>query len=82
MEIVNESELPIFLTLKEFRRRVFPIGERTAWRLIATGAFPKPSARVGTKTAVWKTEDLLSWIESQKRTELKHRPKNISVLKK
>ena len=69
--------LPVYLTLKQFRDRVFPIGERTVWKLIAAGKFPRPSARIGTKTAVWKTEELLAWIEAQKRRELSHRPANV-----
>ena len=86
MEVVNVGKeagaLPVYLTLKEFRRRVFPIAERTAWRLISTGEFPKPAARIGRKTAVWKTEELLAWIETQERRELSHRPVNIPERKK
>lgn len=43
-KVLNETELPIYLSLKEFRRKVFPIAERTIWRMISTGEFPKPSA--------------------------------------
>lgn len=74
---MDQTELPVYLTLKEFRRKVFPIAERTAWRLISTGDFPKPAARIGNKTAVWKTEELLTWIEDQERRELSHRPVNV-----
>jgi len=71
------SDLPVYLTLKQFREKVFPIADRTVWRMISTGDFPRPAARVGKKTAVWKTEELLAWIETQERREMNHRPVNV-----
>jgi predicted DNA-binding transcriptional regulator AlpA len=78
-ECVDVNQLPVYLSLKEFRRKVFPIAERTAWRMISTGTFPKPAARVGKKTAVWRTDELMAWIETQERKELSHRPVNVDL---
>lgn len=75
--VITPDELPMYLSLKEFRQKVFPIGERTVWRLISTGDFPKPTARIGKKTAVWRTEDLLAWVETQERKELSHLSVNV-----
>jgi predicted DNA-binding transcriptional regulator AlpA len=77
LKVVDQTELPMYLSLKEFRQKVFPIGERTVWRLISTGDFPKPTARIGKKTAVWRTTDLLAWVETQERKELSHRSVNV-----
>jgi len=73
------ENLPPYLTLKQFRDKVFPVSERQAWRLISTGDFPKPAARIGNRTAVWRTSELLAWIQDQERRELNHQTKNISA---
>jgi len=80
--VCAEDDLPLYLTLKQFRDRVFPIGNRTVWRLISVGQFPRPAARVGGKTAVWRTADLLEWVEDQERRERTHRPNNLDTRRK
>lgn len=81
-QLIDETELPLYLSLKDFRRKVFPIAERTVWRLISTGEFPKPAARIGKKTAVWKREDLLAWVQKQEIKEQTHVSKNLSLERK
>jgi predicted DNA-binding transcriptional regulator AlpA len=82
LKAIDETELPMYLSLKEFRHKVFPIAERTVWRMISTGEFPQPTARIGRKTAVWKTEELLPWIEQQKQREQSHHPVNVAERKR
>jgi predicted DNA-binding transcriptional regulator AlpA len=81
-QVLKMQELPPYMTLKEFCHRIFPISQRTVWRMISTGEFPKPMARIGGKTAVWKTEELLTWIEKQKQREQSHRPVSVAERKR
>jgi predicted DNA-binding transcriptional regulator AlpA len=41
------------------------IGQRTLWRWISAGVFPKPDLRLGTKVVRWRAETLTDWIEAK-----------------
>jgi predicted DNA-binding transcriptional regulator AlpA len=79
IDYMDVTELPVYLTLKEFRRKVFPIAERTVWRMISAGDFPRPAARIGKKTAVWRTDELLAWVKTQEQQEYSHHPINVKL---
>ena len=39
------------------------IGQRTLWRWVSTGLFPRPDLRFGRKIVRWKAATLLAWVE-------------------
>jgi predicted DNA-binding transcriptional regulator AlpA len=68
MKVVEQpqtvSEPPALLTLALVRRHYFPVGERTVFRLISSGRFPKADIRIGGKLRLWKRETVEAWIAS------------------
>jgi predicted DNA-binding transcriptional regulator AlpA len=56
------SEPPALLTLALVRRHYFPVGERTVFRLISSGRFPRADIRMGGKLRLWKRETIENWV--------------------
>jgi predicted DNA-binding transcriptional regulator AlpA len=56
---------PALLTLALIRRFFLPLGERTIFRMISTGTFPKADLSMGSKLRMWKRETVEAWIEAQ-----------------
>jgi len=61
----QSSTPPQLLTLQWVRRLYVPLGERTLFRLIATGKFPKADVRIGGKLRLWRRETIEQWIVTQ-----------------
>jgi predicted DNA-binding transcriptional regulator AlpA len=59
---MGASQPPVLLTLALIRQHYFPVGERTIFRLIASGVFPKADIRMGGKLRLWKRETVEAWI--------------------
>jgi predicted DNA-binding transcriptional regulator AlpA len=53
---------PALLTLALVRQHYFPVGERTVFRLISSGYFPKADIGIGGKIRLWKRETIEAWI--------------------
>jgi hypothetical protein len=53
---------PALLTLALIRELYFPIGQRTIFRLISAGNFPKADVGIGAKIRLWKRETIEAWI--------------------
>jgi predicted DNA-binding transcriptional regulator AlpA len=66
MKAVEEQseriEPPALLTLALVRRHYFPVGERTVFRLISSGRFPRADIRMGGKLRLWKRETIENWV--------------------
>lgn len=56
------AEPPALLTLLMIRKFYLPIGERTVFRLISAGKFPKADIGIGGKLRLWKRETIEAWI--------------------
>lgn len=41
------------------------IGERTLWRWVSTGTFPRPDISIGGKIRRWKYSTVQAWIDLQ-----------------
>jgi predicted DNA-binding transcriptional regulator AlpA len=62
---MNDAETqvrPALLTLAMVRRYYLPIGERTLFRMISAGAFPRADIGIGGKLRLWKCETVEDWI--------------------
>jgi predicted DNA-binding transcriptional regulator AlpA len=57
-------EPPVLLTLAMVRRHYLPLGQRTLFRMIATGTFPRADVRLGGKTRLWRRETVERWIDA------------------
>lgn len=66
-DVCNPLALPYRITLREFRRQLWPESERSLWRRLSAGDFPKPIARIGGKTWLWDTEVLVDWVHGQEK---------------
>ena len=75
--VVDQTKLPLNLTLKQFQTLVYPVSARKVWQMISTGKFPQPTSRIGNKTSIWKTEELLDWVAEQEQRERNRRPINV-----
>jgi predicted DNA-binding transcriptional regulator AlpA len=53
------------LTLGMVRKFYLPLGERTLWRMISAGTFPRPCISLGSKTRLWRREVVEAWIAEQ-----------------
>jgi predicted DNA-binding transcriptional regulator AlpA len=62
--IPNGTEPPALLTLALIREHYLPIGERTVFRLISAGKFPKADIGIGGKIRLWKRATVENWIAS------------------
>jgi predicted DNA-binding transcriptional regulator AlpA len=58
----DASSPPALLTLALVRRHYFPVGERTLFRLISSGRFPRADIRMGGKLRLWKRETIENWV--------------------
>jgi predicted DNA-binding transcriptional regulator AlpA len=47
------------------RRLYLPIGERTLFRMMAIGTFPKADVRIGGKLRLWRRATIEQWIATQ-----------------
>jgi len=56
---------PVLLTLAMIRRHYVPLGERTIFRMISAGTFPKADVAIGRKLRLWKRETVEAWIARQ-----------------
>lgn len=59
------TDPPALLTLALIRRFFLPLGERTIFRMISAGKFPKADLSMGSKLRMWKRETVEAWIEAQ-----------------
>ena len=59
------ADMPHLLTLQLIRRLYLPIGERTVFRLMATGKFPQADIRIGGKLRLWRRDTIEQWIAMQ-----------------
>jgi predicted DNA-binding transcriptional regulator AlpA len=53
---------PALLTLALIREHYLPIGERTMFRLISIGKFPKADIGIGGRIRLWKRQTIEAWI--------------------
>ena len=53
---------PALLTLALVRRFYLPVGERTLFRMISAGTFPRADIGIGGKLRLWKRETVEAWI--------------------
>jgi predicted DNA-binding transcriptional regulator AlpA len=60
--------IPALLTLALIRQHYLPIGERTLFRLISSGRFPKADIGIGGKLRLWKRETIETWISRWSKT--------------
>ena len=58
----DAKEPPALLTLALVRQHYFPVGERTVFRLISSGRFPRADIRMGGKLRLWKRETIENWV--------------------
>jgi predicted DNA-binding transcriptional regulator AlpA len=56
---------PALLTLALIRKHYVPAGQRTIFRWISAGKFPKPDISLGGKIRYWRRETVEAWIEAQ-----------------
>jgi predicted DNA-binding transcriptional regulator AlpA len=61
-EAVEQRTIPALLTLAMIRKHYLPVGERTVFRMISSGKFPKADIGIGTKIRLWKRETIEAWI--------------------
>jgi hypothetical protein len=61
-EAVEQRAIPTLLTLALIRKHYLPVGERTVFRMISSGKFPKADIGIGTKIRLWKRETIEAWI--------------------
>ena len=62
------APLPALLTLALIRQHFLPVGERTLFRMISSGRFPKADIQMGGKLRLWKKETVEKWIGSETAT--------------
>ena len=66
---IENPSTPALLTLVMIRKFYLPIGERTVFRLISAGKFPKADIGIGGKLRLWKRETIEEWIANRSKTE-------------
>jgi predicted DNA-binding transcriptional regulator AlpA len=54
--VADRQAIPALLTQQLVRKHFLPLGERTFWRWVSTGQFPKPDLIFGGKSRFWKKE--------------------------
>jgi predicted DNA-binding transcriptional regulator AlpA len=63
MAAENQSDLiPALLTQQLVRKHFLPLAERTFWRWVSAGQFPKPDLSMGGKARFWRRESVEQWI--------------------
>ncbi len=66
MEVETRTDpIPELLNQQMVRRFYLPLAERTFWRWVSAGQFPKPDLAMGGKSRFWKRETVLRWIEER-----------------
>ena len=61
----TRPDLPPVLRLTQLLR-VVPMSRSSIWARVQAGESPKPF-KLGPKTTVWKTDDVLNWIDDRAR---------------
>ena len=62
---IKTEELPALINLKMIRNRYVPLSDRTIFRMISAGTFPKADVQLGGKVRLWKRATIESWIDEQ-----------------
>jgi excisionase family DNA binding protein len=63
-EITREPvTIPAMLTMKLIRTHYLPVDERTIYRWLSAGEFPKADICKGGKIRLWRRETVETWIE-------------------
>ena len=57
--------IPALLTQAIIRARFLPVGERTFFRLISSGKFPRADVAIGGKLRLWRRETVEAWIKEK-----------------
>jgi predicted DNA-binding transcriptional regulator AlpA len=57
-----DLSIPALLTQQLVRKHFLPLAERTFWRWVSAGQFPKPDLAMGGKARFWKRETVERWI--------------------
>ncbi len=60
----SPEPLPALITMKMIRARYVPLAERTLFRMISAGKFPKADCQQGGKIRLWRRETIEEWIDS------------------
>lgn len=55
--------VPALLSLKLIRQHYVPFSDRTIYRMISTGEFPKADAEIGRKIRLWRRETVERWVD-------------------
>ncbi len=61
----GDTPLPDLLTLKLIRAHYLPLGERTIFRMISAGDFPKADVSIGAKIRLWRRVTIEAWISER-----------------
>jgi predicted DNA-binding transcriptional regulator AlpA len=56
---------PALLTQSLVRQHYLPLAERTFFKWVSAGLFPKPDISIGGKARFWKREAVEAWIAAQ-----------------
>lgn len=56
---------PALMNQQLIRRHYLPLAERTFWRWVSAGQFPRPDLCIGGKTRLWRRETVEHWIDAQ-----------------
>jgi predicted DNA-binding transcriptional regulator AlpA len=41
------------------------LGERTVWKFVSNGTFPRPDVKIGTKIRKWRPATIAAWVNQQ-----------------
>ncbi len=63
--VADRQAIPELLTQQLVRRHYLPLAERTFWRWVSAGQFPKPDLIFGGKSRFWKRESVERWIDAR-----------------
>lgn len=58
---------PALLTMALLRQHYLPFDERTIYRMISAGRFPKAELSIGRKLRAWRRETVEQWVEAPQR---------------
>jgi predicted DNA-binding transcriptional regulator AlpA len=58
----SADPIPELLTERLIRKHFLPIGQRTLFRWISSGQFPRADLAVGGKCRFWRAETVRRWI--------------------
>ena len=60
---IKTEELPALINLTMIRHRYVPLSNRTIFRMISAGTFPKADVQLGGKVRLWKRTTIENWID-------------------